>query len=829
MTKIILTNITDAMKKSYLDYAMSVIVARALPDVRDGLKPVQRRIIYDMHKLGLGSSSKYSKSAKVVGDVLGKYHPHGDAPVYEALVRMAQDFSLRYTLIKGQGNFGSVDGDPAAAMRYTEVKLNKITDELLQDLEKDTVVWRKNFDGSLDEPDYLPSKLPNLLLNGAEGIAVGMATKIPSQNISELIEALQFMLDTPTYDKKLTIEEAARLVSFQVTVDDLMKYVKGPDFPTGGIIYSHTDIKEAYTTGRNSIIMRGVAQIEDIGKGKQAIIITELPYQVNKATLVQRIAELVQDKKIIGISDLRDESDREGIRVVVELKREAAANKILNNLFQKTQLQTSFPVNMVTLVDGIPQTLSLKEILEYFLRHRADVVIKRTKFDLQVAKDRAHILDGLLIAIDNIDEIVEIIKKSKSEDDAREKLIKRFKFSLVQTKAILDMQLKRLTALERDKILDELKALKKEIARLEEILSSLKNVFSEMKKELAELLVAYGDKRKTKVVRSRPDEFSEEELIHNEETYILLTDSNYVKQLPKTAFKEQKRGGKGISAIKTHEGDVVKKVISCSTHDQLLFFTDTGRIFQIRAWEVPEASRQSKGKAMVNLISLQGEEKVSTFFSYDPKNMSDIQETYVFFSTKNGTVKKTKLEEYINIRSSGIRAIGLSDNDQLSSVQFVHKDDYLFLVSSAGKAITFPEKQLRELGRTAQGVRGIKLKTGEEVTTLGVIPKNKYKTSKLVIITKRGFGKMAAVSDFREQGRGGVGVKAANVSDKTGPVVFASLVPEEEATDLILTSALGQVVQIPISSLPTLSRNTKGVTLMRFSDPADYVATAAFV
>ncbi|MEK9179552.1 MAG: DNA topoisomerase (ATP-hydrolyzing) [Patescibacteria group bacterium] len=509
MTKIILTNITDAMKKSYLDYAMSVIVARALPDVRDGLKPVQRRIIYDMHKLGLGSSAKYSKSAKVVGDVLGKYHPHSDAPVYEALVRMAQDFSLRYTLIKGQGNFGSVDGDPAAAMRYTEVKLNKITDELLQDLEKDTVVWRKNFDGSLEEPDYLPSKLPNLLLNGAEGIAVGMATKIPSQNISELIEALQFMLDTPTYDKKLSIEEAAHLVSFQVTVDDLMKFVKGPDFPTGGIIYSHTDIKEAYTTGRNSIIMRGVAEIEDIGKGKQAIIITELPYQVNKATLVQRIAELVQDKKIAGISDLRDESDREGIRVVVELKREASANKILNNLFQKTQLQTSFPVNMVTLVDGIPQTLSLKEILEYFLRHRAVVVIKRTKYDLRVAKDRAHILDGLLIAIDNIDEIVDIIKKSKSEDDARDKLIKRFKFSPVQTKAILDMQLKRLTALERDKILDELKALKKEIARLEEILSSLKNVFTEMKKELAELLIAYGDKRKTKVVRSRPDEFSE--------------------------------------------------------------------------------------------------------------------------------------------------------------------------------------------------------------------------------------------------------------------------------------------------------------------------------
>lgn len=829
MTKVIETNITDAMKRSYLDYAMSVIVARALPDVRDGLKPVQRRIIYDMHKLGLGSSAKYSKSAKVVGDVLGKYHPHGDAPVYEALVRMAQDFSLRYTLIKGQGNFGSIDGDPAAAMRYTEVKLNKITGELLQDLEKETVVWRKNFDGSLDEPDFLPSKLPNLLLNGAEGIAVGMATKIPSQNVSELIEAIQFMLDTPTYSHKLSIEEAAKSVSFQVTIEELMKYVKGPDFPTGGVIYSHADIKEAYTTGRNSLIMRGVASIEDIGKGKQAIIITELPYQVNKASLVQRIAELVQDKKLIGISDLRDESDREGIRVVVELKREASANKILNNLFQKTQLQTTFPVNMVTLVDGIPQTLSLKEILEYFLRHRAEVIIKRTKFDLRVAKDRAHILEGLLIAIDNIDEIVDIIKKSASEEDAKQKLIKRFKFSEAQTKAILDMQLKRLTALEKDKLLDELKALKKEIARLEEILSSLKNVLSEMKKEFVELLTVYGDKRKTKIVRSRPDEFSEEELIQNEETYILLTDSNYVKQLPKTAFKEQKRGGKGVSAITTHEGDTVRKVISCSTHDQLLFFTDQGRVFQIRAWEVPEASRQSKGKAMVNLISLQGEEKVSTFFSYDPKNMADIQDTYIFFSTKNGTVKKTKLEEFINIRASGIRAIGLSDKDQLSTVEFVKKDNYVFIVSSAGKAITFPEKQLRDLGRTAQGVRGIKLKEGEEVTTMGVIPKDKYKTSKLVIITRRGFGKMAAVSEFREQGRGGVGVKAANVSDKTGPVVFAGLVPEGEVTDLILTSALGQAVQIPLKSLPTLSRNTKGVTLMRFSDKSDYVATAAFV
>ncbi|MFA6004899.1 MAG: DNA gyrase subunit A [Patescibacteria group bacterium] len=830
MTTVIQTNVSDEMKRSYLDYAMSVIVSRALPDVRDGLKPVQRRIIYAMHKLGLDSGGHYSKCAKVVGEVLGKYHPHGDSSVYEALVRMAQTFSMRYTLIKGQGNFGSVDGDSAAAMRYTEAKLEKISDELLFDMHKNTVEFRDNFDGTLQEPDYLPSRIPNLLLNGAEGIAVGMATKIPPHNLGELAEALINMIDTRAFDKKLTIDEAAQTVGFGINVEDLLKIVKGPDFPTGGVIYSHEDIKQAYLTGRNSIIMRGVAEIEEMdNKGRQAIIITELPYQVNKATLVARIAELVQEKKLIGISDLRDESDRKGIRVVIELKRDAVARKILNNLFLKTSLQTTFPVNIVALVDGVPQTLSLKTILELFLRHRADVVIRRSRFDLKVAQDRAHILEGLLIAIDNIDEIVEIIKKSASEEVAKTKLIARFKFSEVQTQAILDMQLKKLTNLEKDKILDELAGLKALIAKLEKLLSSLTYILDDIKTELIQLKEKYGDKRKTKVVRSRPGEFTEEELIEEKEAYIVLTDNGYIKQLPPGSFKQQKRGGKGISAIKTNEGDIVKKIESCSTHDNLLFFTNQGRVLQIRAWDVPESSRQSKGKAVVNLINLQENEKVSTFFSYSPKNVDEIKNTVaVFFVTKDGTVKKTNLEEYTNIRTSGLIAIKLTEKDELIDVALIKKNDFIFLVSIGGKAITFNEHIVRPLGRSAQGVRGIKLKGEEVVTSMSVIPQAEIKSSRLLIVTEKGHGKLVDVDKFRAQNRGGVGIKAAKVTSKTGPIVFSQLVTPEDS-ELILTSAMGQTVKVPIQSIPSLSRNTQGVIVMRFSEKDDHITTAAVV
>lgn len=816
------------MKRSYLDYAMSVIVARALPDARDGLKPVQRRIIYTMHKLGINFDAKYSKSVKVVGEVLGKYHPHGDVPVYEAMVRMAQSFSMRYQLIRGQGNFGSIDGDSPAAMRYTEAKLEKLSKELLADLHKDTVNFRDNFDGSLQEPEYLPSRIPNLLLNGAEGIAVGMATKIPPHNLGEVIDALIALIKTHSFDKKIDIDEAAKTVSFSATLETLLEYIKGPDFPTGGVIYSKEDIKQAYLTGRNSIVMRGVAEIEENEKGRDSIIIRELPYQVNKATLVQKIAELVEDKKIVGVSDLRDESDRKGIRIVVELKKDAMAKKILNNLFLKTALQTNFPVNIVALVEGIPQTLSLMTILQIFVKHRSDVVIRRSRFDLKVARDRAHILDGLLIAIDNIDEIVEIIKKALSETDAKEKLIKRFKFSEAQTQAILDMQLKRLTALEKDKILDELKALKIEIARLEKLLSSLTFVLNTIVDELTEIKTNYLDKRKTRVVRNRPDEFSEEELIQNTETYILLTKNGYIKQLPKSTFKVQKRGGKGVSAITTNEDDLVQKLQSCQTHDHLLFFTNFGRVFTIRAWEVPEVSRQAKGKSVANFINLQPDETVSTFFSYDPNSLNSDDKNYVFFATKEGTVKKTLFSEYVNIRANGLKAIKLSGEDRLVGIELVKLTDCLFLLSTSGKAITFSESQIRELGRSAQGVRGIRLKDKEYLTSLTVLHKENVKKSNLLIVTKRGYGKMAESEAFKLQNRGGVGIKAAKVTEKTGEVIFTHLIQENDEA-LILTSSKGQTVQVPLKSLPTLSRNTQGVILMRFSESTDYVATATVI
>ena len=827
MTQIIGSDITREMKKSYLDYAMSVIVARALPDAKDGLKPVHRKIIYTMHKLGLSSLARFSKSAKVVGEVLGKYHPHGDVPVYEALVRMAQDFSMRYLLVKGQGNFGSIDGDPPAAMRYTEVKLDKMSDELLQDLNKDTVTFRDNFDGTLQEPDYLPAVIPNLLLNGAEGIAVGMATKIPPHNLKELLQALIFMLEHPSYDKTDKLDDSIKKVNFNATLEELMQFVKGPDFPTGGNVYSKKDIYQAYLTGRNSLLMRGVAKIEDIGKGKEAIIITELPFQVNKALLVQKIATLVQNKDLVGISDLRDESDRRGIRVVVELKRDSAANKILNNLFLKTQLQTTFPINMVALVDGVPQTLSLKTILDLFLRHRADVIVRRTRFDLEQAKRQAHILEGLIIAIDNIDEVVEIIKKSQSEADARNKLMNRFKFSEIQAQAILDMQLKRLTALEKNKLEEALAALKKEIARLEAILSSLASIFVEIKKEFLALMDKYKDSRRTRVVASRPGEFSEEELIENKDTYVLLTQNGYIKQLPKTVFKAQNRGGKGVSAIKTHEGDEVMKLEYCQTHDNLLFFTNQGRVFQLRAWEIPETSRQSKGKAIVNLVNLNAHEKVTTFFAADGTDKS--AKTFFLFVTKQGVVKKTTLSEFNNIRSNGLIAIKLKSGDELISVEMVKEGDYIFIVSSGGKAITFSHSAVRNMGRMAAGVRGIRLRNQEIVSSVSILPKDKVESSYILVITENGYGKLVQSRGFKAQNRGGIGIKAANITDKTGRIVFSELILTLEDTELALTSASGQTVKVSAKQLPILSRNAQGVILMRFSDKSDGIASATLI
>ncbi len=668
--KILQSEIVTEMQKSYLDYAMSVIVARALPDVRDGMKPVHRRILFAMHQVGLHHSAKYKKSASVVGEVLGKYHPHGDAPVYEALVRLAQEFSMRYQLIDGQGNYGSIDGDPPAAMRYTECRLATIADEMLLDIEKETVDFIPNFDGTINEPTYLPAKLPNLLLMGSEGIAVGMATKIPPHNLTEVVDALLLLIGKTTMEKHPAAKETEKtdhtpfgkpIMHFDVTVDELMEHIQGPDFPTGGNIYDINEIKTAYATGRGKIVMRGKAEIEDIGQGKSAIIITELPYQVNKAQLVAKIADLVKEKRLEGISDLRDESDRRGIRVWVELKRDARPKQVLNNLFKYTALQTTFPVNMVALVDNTPQTCGLKLILEEYVKHRHDVVRRRSEFELREAKAREHILEGLKIAVDHIDEVISIIKKSKDADEAKGKLMKRFGLSDIQTTAILDMQLRRLAALERQKIEDELAMIRETIAYLEDLLTHPEKILSVIKDELVKLKEKFGDDRKTKVYKSKVGEFSEEQLIANEEVIITMSDAGYIKRVPRAAFKMQERGGKGVIGMATKEEDTIDRLVSAQTHDNMLFFTDRGRVYQVRVWDIPETSRQAKGQAVVNLINIEQGERVTSVLTYSLKRAEQKEQgvEYIVMATKHGTLKKSKLTEYENIRRSGLVAIKL--------------------------------------------------------------------------------------------------------------------------------------------------------------------------
>ncbi len=679
MTKIQLAEITSEMKRAYLDYAMSVIVSRALPDVRDGLKPVHRRILYAMYKMGLTSGARFSKSVKVVGEVLGKYHPHGDAPVYEALVRMAQTFSMRYPLVKGQGNFGSIDGDPAAAMRYTEAKLTKIAEELLEDIEKEIVPFVDNFDGTIQEPLCLPAKLPNLLLMGAEGIAVGMATKIPPHNITEVIDAISLMIDKTTLSTKdgKSLGDAkkdAKHIDFSVTLEELLEHVKGPDFPTSGIIYGANEIKEVYTTGRGKILIRGVVDEEDLGKGRSAIIISQLPYQVNKANLVEKVATLVTDKKLVGVSDLRDESDRDGIRVVIELKRDASYKKVLNNLFKFTELQTSFPVNMVALVDGVPHTLGLKPILQEYLKHRINMVTKRAEYELKQAKHRAHILEGYLIALDHIDEVIEVIKKSENEQKAKENLMKKFKLSDLQSQAILDMQLKRLTGLERKKIEEELAKLKELISYLEGLLKDIFKIFDVIKKELAELKQKYGDERKTKVIKARPGDITDEQLIENKEVLVVLTKEGYIKQIARETFRVQNRGGKGVSGMETKETDNVAVIKTAMAHDYILFFSNFGRIFQTRVWEIPQGTRISKGKAIANVITLRPDEKVTSLLTFDKESPHD-KNTFVLMATTRGTVKKTSFDQFAHIRSNGIVSIKLDKDDELHWVNLTHGKD----------------------------------------------------------------------------------------------------------------------------------------------------------
>ncbi|MFH1827597.1 MAG: DNA gyrase subunit A [bacterium] len=824
------TEITQEMKRAYLDYAMSVIVSRALPDVKDGLKPVHRRILFAMYKTGLTSGGRYSKSAKVVGEVLGKYHPHGDAPVYESLVRMAQDFSMRYLLVKGQGNFGSIDGDRAAAMRYTEVKLTKLSEEILQDLEKDTVDFIDNFDGSLQEPTFLPAKVPNLLLMGAEGIAVGMATKIPPHNITELIDALYYTIDnTKKNDDKKSKKEKTDIsdIYFDITLNGLLEHVKGPDFPTSGIIYGAADIRQAYETGRGKILVRGRIEDEDLGKGKTAIIIKELPYQVNKATLVEKIANLVINKKIVGVSDLRDESsDRGGIRVVIELKRDAAYKKVLNNLYKFTDLQTTFPVNTVALVDGIPQTLSLKSIIELYLKHRINVVTRRSEFELDQAKKRAHVLEGFLIALDNIDAVIETIKKSKDEPEAKKKLIEKFKLTDIQAQAILDMQLKRLTGLERAKIEEELTGLKKTIEYLETLLKDVFKILKVIKDELFDLKKRFGDSRKTKVIKYKPGEITDEELIENIEVIVVLTKEGYIKQIPKGTFKTQHRGGKGVSGMQTKEEDNVSFITSAMSHDFVLFFTNQGRVFQNRIWEIPQGSRVSKGKAIVNLLTLRPSEKVTSVLTYH-SDVTREDNLNILMATKCGIVKKTSFSNFANIRTNGIIAIKLDQKDELLWVKMTDGNMYTILTAKNGKAIIFNEKEIRPTGRSSRGVKGISIEKEDSIVAADAFSKKEFNKD-FFVISNKGIGKKTKLSMFKGQHRAGKGVKVASLDDKFGSVAFSQIINPDQTT-AIITSKLGQTVKIPLTSIPSRSRSAKGVILIRLSKTEDRVAAATLI
>lgn len=804
--------ITAEMQRSYLDYAMSVIVQRALPDVKDGLKPVHRRILYAMHQMGLHFIGKHTKSAKVVGEVLGKYHPHGDLPVYDALTRLAQEFSMRYPLIDGQGNFGSIDGDPPAAMRYTEVRLSKIAEEMLLDMEKETVSFTPNFDGTLNEPNYLPAKLPNLLLMGSDGIAVGMATKIPPHNLSEVINAIIYMIDH------------AKGKTYDVTLEDLMGFIQGPDFPTGAAIYDIEEIKNAYATGRGKIIMRSRADIEDIGNGKSAIIITELPYQVNKAQMIAHIAGLVKDKKLEGISDLRDESDRHGIRVMVELKRDAKPKQVLNNLYKHTALQTSFPVNMVALVDNTPQTLTLKIILEEYIKHRVNIVTKRSEFELKEAKAREHILEGLKIAVDHIDEVIETIKKANDVNDAKEKLKTRFKLSDLQSQAILDMQLKRLAALERQKIEDELAMIRETIAYLTDLLAHPAKILKVVKDELLKLKEKYGDERRTKVYKSKVGEFSEEQLIQNEPAVITITKGGYVKRQAPSTFKTQARGGKGVIGMTTKEEDTIEQLSGANTHDNILFFTNRGKVYQLRVWDIPEGTRVSKGQAVVNLINIEQGELVNSILTYPLKVKEREGNNFIIMATRKGTVKKTRISEYEKIRRNGLVAIKLEKSDELRWAKISSGKDEILLVSHNGKSIRFPESEVRATARDTQGVRGILGSADDYVVGMDVLTEEN-KMDNFLTIMDRGIGKQAPLSGFPKQHRGGQGVKVAEVNTKTGKVVVAQIIPKDCQT-IILTSIKGQIVKLPITSVPKLSRATQGVILMRFSDKGDSVAAA---
>ncbi|MBR2289732.1 MAG: DNA gyrase subunit A [Clostridia bacterium] len=788
---IIEREINEEMKTAYISYAMSVIVSRALPDVRDGLKPVHRRILYSMHEDGITSDKPYRKCANTVGSVLGRYHPHGDASVYDAMVRMAQDFSMRYLLIDGHGNFGSTDGDPAAAMRYTEARMAKIAEAMLADIEKNTVDFMPNYDDRLQEPTVLPSKIPTLLLNGSSGIAVGMATNIPPHNMKEVCDGICAVID-----------------NFDLPDEELMKIIKGPDFPTGATILGREGIREAYLTGKGKITLRAETEIEEMANGKQRIIVSSLPYQVNKAKLIEVIAELVRDKKIEGIGEIRDESDRiDKCRVVIELKRDARAQVILNLLFKHTQMQDTFGIINLALVDGEPKILTLRQCLDEFIKHRKVVILRRTKFELDKAEARAHILEGLLIAIDNIDEVIKIIRESY--DDAKERLMERFNLSDVQAQAILDMQLKRLSGLQREKLEEEYAELMKLIAHLKEILANEKLVYDIIKEETLEMKEKYGDDRLTKIVAAE-GEIEVEDLIKEEQTVISLTHFGYIKRMPVDTYKSQKRGGKGITGMTTREDDFVKQIFTASTHDTILFFTNKGKMYRLRGFDIPEAGRTAKGTAIVNLLNVEAGEKVSAIMPI--KEFKD--DMFVTMATKNGLIKRTPLKEYDSSRKTGLLGINLKEDDELIDVRLTNGENDIVMVTKKGLAITFAEKDGRSVGRVSQGVIGIRLDDGDEV--IGMEPISDRSKGTLLAITENGFGKRTELEEYRVQNRGGRGLITYKITPKTGDIVGVRVVTGEE--DVMLITDTGTIIRINVSEINVLGRSTQGVTLMRTNE-----------
>ncbi len=809
---LITQSITEEMRRAYLDYAMSVIVARALPDVRDGMKPVHRRILFAMWQTGLRANAKYRKSATVVGEVLGKYHPHGDQAVYDSMVRMAQDFSYRYPLVNGQGNFGSVDGDSAAAYRYTEAKLMPMAEELLTDIEKNTVNFAPNFDGQHDEPTVLPAKLPNLLINGTLGIAVGMATNIPPHNVKEVCSAMLALVDNK-----------------EITVDELLEHVPGPDFPTGGIVYGANDLKAAYSTGKGGVVVRAKADIVEGKKGDNMIVVTEIPYLLNKSSLLEKIADLVREKKLEGIRDLRDESNKEGIRIVIELKKDAYPRKVLNRLYQLTQLQTAFHYNMLALVDGIqPRIVNLKHILEEHLKHRKEVVRRRTQYDLDRIEDRLHILEGLRIALANIDEVIATIKKSKDKDEARENLMKKFKMTERQAVAILEMRLQSLANLERLKIEQEFEEKMKIKAELEEILRSEKKMLAVIRGEFVELQQKYGDERRTKIVKAGVKEFSMEDVIPDVPAVIMMTKDGYIKRVAADAFAAQGRGGKGVIGLSTKEEDIVEAVYSTTTHQDMMFFTTRGRVFRLKAYDIPEASRTAKGQAIVNFLELGPAEKVSRVLTGNLKK--DLSAKYIMMVTNKGTIKKTKVDDFENVRKSGLIAIKLNDGDNLEWVRTSTGKDDIMLVTNNGMSIRFNENDVRAMGRVAAGVRGIKLKGDDSVISMEVITPEEQKAGRqLMIIMENGYGKRTDIEEYLAQGRGGMGVKTAQVTAKTGKLVAGYIVEPKDKRDLLIVSKGGQVIRTAVTSVSVIGRATQGVRVMRFKQPGDLVATATLV